>query len=260
MKKTFYFLLISFLALSCVKNNDIVLSKFDRHLMSISISSDSLYGVIHNSCLESITFHEDFPLIDSNNSREYLAQFMQDQYNITVNQYFSLFNDTISSFKEMGIEMYNNNLVSVYFIDFYDTLDSIKDNSKDLVDFDNDIVFLLNSIYSEIQLNDFEKHLLSTSILLYRSSAVYWYLEASNSHSLWCIYADNFPKFKDYLYSKRAFSVSQIALADAKQFVSSYQYHFQEAGCDPLKYSDCYIHCSEVSAYESAIASIRALF
>ena len=147
-----------------------------------------------NSCLESITFHEDFPLIDSNNSREYLAQFMQDQYNITVNQYFSLFNDTISSFKEMGIEMYNNNLVSVYFIDFYDTLDSIKDNSKDLVDFDNDIVFLLNSIYSEIQLNDFEKHLLSTSILLYRSSAVYWYLEASNSHSLWCIYADNFPK------------------------------------------------------------------
>ncbi len=256
----FCLVIIVLLSTQCKKNETSLIQKNQNYT---AFTNDSIYGVIHNACLDELTNYINFPCIDTINIADYLKDFLYNNYDIIIDTGMQIDSINYSDFKDFGIHLYNESIVSDKVVEYFDGLDSIKDYSTTQTIFDSVITNLVNTIYDDKDLHSYEIHLLASTILFYRSSVKYWFDATNSVSSSWHMEMSYFPNFEDYALAKRPFYVADFAFADAIGFSRQYAlcaYEYCPDFKKPYKGTNCPSLCAKEAIIYGLYASVGGLF
>jgi len=268
MKKISFILIAAlFIITSCEKeNNSNQLSKQNSNnlyksvYLNDTIFNDTLYGVIHNECLDYITKHSQFPYItrDERLLKQYVYEYLIKKYGEYDTNKLPFKPIMYDNYSDLATNLYNNSKISNNVLNYFKILDNISISSKDISDFDYKIASLVANVNENIELLETEKHLINSSCLFFRSSTVYWYNASKNINSAWYVYKDYFPIFKSIINSKKpSMSIMGISLADGLTFLG--RFADCSSDCPVDKASPCSRLCAQDAAYNALYASVCAM-
>lgn len=271
MKKISVILIMIVALASCSKdsnqiNNENSFKKTNNDSKILS-ENDSIYGVIHNDCLDYISKLPGFPYITQNKKllEEYISNFFYQKYNIVVSDTrFKQNTIKYSSVSELSLDLLNNNHISEQVNRYLIQLDTITFYSNDFTEFDNNITNVVSSALNDQLLNSYQQHVIISSAYFFRSTTLYWIRVINDFSSPWYLNMDYFPVIKNATKSKLPFfiRIQKAIFADVTTFINELN------GCGeycpdnkpPYKATDCGRVCAQGATYNSIYSSVMALF